>query len=112
MGNPSRQKGDREERAVVNLHRKWGLHANRTLESGKRSDGSDPVDIDLYIWGVDKAPAIGECKVRGSGFKQIYDWLGLNDFLTIRADNKERIYCIPERVWKQLLANVKRTEEK
>lgn len=102
-GRHSRNKGNNEERAIVNLHREWGIQAKRTLENGKRSDGSATWDIDIYHKGTDYTPLIGECKVRGSGFSQIYEWLGINDFLTIRADRKERLYVVPERVWQQLL---------
>lgn len=103
MPNRSKDKGSREERDVVNFHRSLGIHAQRTLEAGARSDGSNTWDVDIHYRGLDNAPLVGECKVRGSGFKQLYTWLGENDFLTVRADRKERLYVIPERVWEQLI---------
>jgi len=102
MPNRSKNKGSKEERCVVNLHKSWGFAAQRTLENGARNSGPT-WDIDLYWKGRDNAPLIGECKVRGSGYKVIYDQLGENDFLTIRADKKQRLYVVPERVWKKLM---------
>lgn len=101
--NKSKNKGDREERDVVNTHLEWGIFAKRTLEAGARSNSAVHWDIDLYHKGKDAAPLIGECKVRKDGFKKIYDWLHENDFLTIRADRKERLYVVPERIWKELI---------
>lgn len=100
MANKSRNKGDREERDVVNLLRSLGISCERTLESGKRPDGSNTWDITIFP--NPDSIMRGECKVRADGFKQIYDWLK-NDFLTIRADRKERLYVIPERFFIKLL---------
>lgn len=100
MPNKSKRKGDSEERAIVNLHLSWGLSIERTLESGKRSNSPVRWDLNLHSpIGLLR----GECKVRGSGYKVIYDQLGENDFLTIRADKKQRLYVVPERVWKKLM---------
>ena len=107
-GKRSRDKGSREELAIVNLHKDHGIFAERTLENGKRPNGDMAWDIDLYVYGVDEAPLIGECKVKGQGFKKIYDYLGDADFLTIRADRKPRIYCMTEEVWLRLMMELKR----
>lgn len=106
MSSKSKRKGDNEERAIINLHREKGYHCERTLQAGARSDGSETYDIDLYL-DKDAAPIIGECKIRARGFKQIYDWLGQNDFLTIRQDRGERLYVLPERFWLELLSKAK-----
>lgn len=103
MPSKSKSKGDREERDVVNIHRELGLTVMRTLEAGARSDGSDTWDIDLYWRGKENTPLIGECKLRAKGFKQIYEWLGENDFLTIRSDRNERLYVVPESLWLNLM---------
>lgn len=99
----AKTKGDNEERAVVNLHREYGVHAERTLEKGARSDGSATWDIDLYINGIDDAPLIGECKNQKQIGDYIWNWLGENDFLTIRKNRKERLYILPESVWLRLI---------
>lgn len=103
MPNRHREKGDREERDVVNRLRKKGFDCERTLESGKRSDGTEPHDISIYVRGREGTPLKGECKLRADGFKQVYKWLADNDFLTIRADRKERLVVMPERVWHDFL---------
>ena len=100
--NKSKDKGSREERAVVDLLRSMGYEAQRTLEAGARSDGTNTYDIDWFR-DKDGAACIGECKVRKDGFALIYRWLGENDFLTIRADRKERLYVLPERFFVELI---------
>ncbi len=109
MANRSKQKGDREERDVVNTFRTHGFECRRTLEAGARSDGSVTHDIDLlvtgYPFGIDGWLMRGECKVRANGFKTIYGWFeaaksdddkrGL-DFLTIRANNQKRLVVMEE----------------
>jgi hypothetical protein len=107
MVSRSKSKGDREERVVVELFRSMGIPAQRTLSSGARSDGSLTWDLDVYWKGEQNAPLIGECKVRGDGFKELYKWIGENDFLTVRADRKERLYVIPERLWIRFMEEMK-----
>ena len=106
----SKTKGDREERDVVNTHLRWGFQCERTLESGARSNSPVTWDINLhidkntgYLGAPERETLKGECKVRANGFKEIYRWIENVDFLTIRADRRERLYVIPERIWKELL---------
>lgn len=105
MANKSKQKGDREERSVVEFFRDNGIYAQRTLEAGARSDGSNTWDIDVYFDGIEGAARIGECKMRkeGSGFKQIYKWMGENDFLTIRMDRSPRLFVLSEEFFLDLI---------
>jgi len=103
MTNKSKAKGDNEERCVVNHFREKGFACDRTLEKGARSDGSQTWDIDLFNKGRENAPLIGECKIRKDDFKRLYEWKGENDFLTIRADRKERLYVISEDLFTQLV---------
>lgn len=102
------RKGGDEERSIVNLHREYGFVTERTLKSGARSDGSKTYDLDLFARGKEAPPLIGECKIRASGFKQIYDWLDDNDFLTIRVDRGERLYVVPERIWFELIVALRK----
>jgi len=96
-GNKSRNKGDREERDVVNLLRSLGFaNTERTLERGKRSDGSAAWDIDLPLCDKANTTLHGECKVRRSGFASIYSYIANNDFLTIRANNQKRLWVLSE----------------
>jgi hypothetical protein len=96
-GKKSRDKGNREERDVVNLLRNLGFtHAERTLERGARSDGSPAWDIDLPLSDENNTTLRGECKIRKSGFASIYGYLANNDFLTIRANNQKRLWVLSE----------------
>lgn len=106
-GKASRQKGDRHERAIVNFWRALGVKCNRVPLSGAsaRTSGAEyGGDIDLYAFGEEEAPIIGEAKCRGGGFKQLYAWLGTqNEFLIVKQDKAERLYVIPERVMRRFV---------
>jgi len=102
----AKRKGDGEERAVVNLHRELRYKCERTLEKGARSDGSQTWDIDLYARGDDLPPLIGECKCQEKIGDYIWDWMGDNDFLTLRKNRKPRLYVVPERVWEELISGL------
>lgn len=101
MPSKSKTKGDKEERRIVNALRAIGISCKRTLEAGARSDGSLTHDIDIHLDSKDPdtATMIGECKLRANGFIKIYKWLGINDFLTIRADRKPALYVVSEGVF-------------
>jgi hypothetical protein len=71
-------KGQREERAVP--------------LSGA-AGGSYTGDLTIAILNDDRKV---ECKVRANGFKSLYEWLGTNWCLTLRADRKERLYVMRE----------------
>jgi hypothetical protein len=94
MGVFSRNKGNREERAIVNLHKQHGFEAKRVPLSG----AADGFKGDLIVHGL-----VGEAKLRATGFRTIYSWLGDNDFLTIRNDKSERLYVIREDRWIAML---------
>lgn len=95
MASKSRQKGDREERAVVDTMTEAGCDARRMPLSGSVAGFEGDVEV--------TAPALGralrvECKVRGDGFREIYKWLLEDhvDVLTLRADRKPRLYVLRE----------------
>ena len=97
MGKFSRDKGAREERAIVNFHKERGVDAKRVPLSGAAAGFKH----DVMIGGL-----TAEAKLRKTGFKQIYDWLSGDDqpdILTIRVDGKERIYIMRESIWIKLL---------
>ena len=87
MGVFSRDKGNREERAIVNLHKQHGFEAKRVPLSG----AAEGFKGDIILHGL-----VGEAKLRATGFRTIYTWLADNDFLTIRNDKSERLYVIRE----------------
>lgn len=105
MVSKSKIKGDQEERKVVNRHKEeLSLECTRTLEKGARSDGTETWDIDIDTLIESIGSLKGECKLRGNkdAFGLIYRWLGANDFLTIRADRRDRLYVIREDLWFKL----------
>jgi|10_taG_2_1085330.scaffolds.fasta_scaffold01380_2 hypothetical protein len=100
MGKMQRDKGKRVELECVNLFKSWGLHSIRVPLSGATEYAKG--DIDLYLTGRD-APLVGEVKARKSGFKQVTDALGENDFLVVRLDKREPIFILPVSTMKELL---------
>lgn len=97
MSAYQRNKGANEERAVVNFWREQGLDRAECVRV-PLSGATEFAKADVRIAGL-----AGECKVRGDGFKNLYAWLGDNDFLTVRADRKPRLYVVPEHVMVKLL---------
>ena len=75
MGKASRDKGLRRERAIVDVHRKSGIHAERVPLSGALGYRGNDADVDLYVRGA--APVKAEVKARGdgAGFKTLLRWI-------------------------------------
>ena len=88
MGKAQRDKGYRTENNVRLKALAHGLNAYRVPLSGGASIKGDVVVKD----GVDEW--VLEIKCRASGFKQIYEWLGDNDALVIKADNKRELVVL------------------
>jgi Holliday junction resolvase len=89
MGKRERNKGSRVEREIANF-----LGGKRVPLSGATSYAKG--DIEAYNMRF-------EVKARKDGFKQIYQWLGDNDGLIIKADRKEAIVCLPISTFKELM---------
>ena len=104
MGKSQRDKGARREREVVNHWIARGIKAARVPLSGA-CGGDYAGDLDLYAFGKDEAPLIGEVKARatGGGFRTITKWLATNDFLVLHEDHSERLYVLPERIMQRLI---------
>lgn len=103
MTHPSKAKGNRGERDTVNYWKAQGFKAERIPLSGAVKGGEYEGDIDVYFRGPDDAPMVGECKVRKSGFKKVFDYLGANDFLVLKQDRGERVYIIPEHILTEMV---------
>ena len=82
MAKFSRDKGAREERGLVNQFQEAGIAAERIPLSGA-AGGSFGGDVTVPVLGQDWR---FESKIRASGFKQIYEWLGAHRGLFIRSD--------------------------
>ncbi len=105
MGKPSRDKGARTEREIVNLHREIGVRAERVPLSGA-AGGAFTGDVDIYVRGPEDAPLVCEIKARasGEGFSLIERWLSDHDALFLRRDRAEPLVVLPWRVWVELAA--------
>lgn len=90
MGKRSRDKGSRVERAIVNSLKASGITAERVPLSGG-AGGSFIGDIRIDFGMGEK---LLEVKARAVGFKQIYDWLGSNFGLVVKADRSEPLLVI------------------
>lgn len=90
MGKFSRDKGARFERALVKILQDRGICAERIPLSGMGADRRGSArfkgDVSVPVLGTDQR---FEAKSRATGFAQIYEWLGDNYGLFIKADRKE-----------------------
>jgi Holliday junction resolvase len=100
----SRDKGLRGERNLVNILRSFGLRAERVPLSGAAHYKGGGHDVDVYRVGRD-APLCGECKIRASGWKELYKFLDENDFLAVKADRKDYLIVMPMAVFRELMVN-------
>jgi len=85
-GKHSRNKGARIEREIVRLLQDKGFGAEKV----SRMYGPDE-DVSVPFLGVDRTI---EVKARANGFKTIYDWLGSNFALVIKADRQRPLLII------------------
>lgn len=90
VAKASRDKGCREERAIVNHWRSLGVEPESCVRV-PLSGSADGFECDVRLAGH-----LVECKVRGDGFKELYRWIAGADILTVRADRKERLYVVTE----------------
>lgn len=88
MGKAQRDKGWRTENNVRKKALEHGVAAYRVPLSGGAS-----IKGDVVVKGKGDDWVL-EVKCRASGFKQIYEWLGDNDALVIKADNKPELVVL------------------
>lgn len=92
MGKPSRDKGARFERELVNDLKGYGLECRRTALSGALAHEKGDV---LVTAGFDgKTLYRGECKRRAELPAWITGALGENDFAAFREDRGETIIVL------------------
>jgi hypothetical protein len=99
MGKASRDKGLRRERAIVDVHRKSGIHAERVPLSGALGYRGNDADVDLYVRGA--LPVKAEVKARrdGAGFKTLLAWLGSKDALVLIQDRTMPLVVVRFDIW-------------
>ena len=104
-GARHRRKGDRLEREIVDRHKELGIQAERYPSSGASQFRGSGHDVDLYLFGREEAPIVGEVKGRknGAGFTTLEKWLGEFDALFLRRNNADPLVVLPWRMWARLL---------
>lgn len=110
MGKPSRDKGARREREIVEAHRKIGVKAERVPLSGAMAFRNTwQSDVDVYARGADAPPFVTEVKARagGEGFVTLERWLGENDALFLVRDRAPPLVVLPWARWVEMLALAK-----
>ena len=95
-GRASRRKGARNELALVRFLQNAGFAAEKTSRTGYSGR-----DISVPLLGRDLKC---EAKVRGNGFRKLYDWIEGNDFLIVRSDRKEPLVVIRMRLATEIAA--------
>jgi hypothetical protein len=93
-GRRSRNKGTRNERALVRFLQEHGFAAERVPLSGS-CGGRFVGDLSLPLLGVDRCV---EVKCRANGFRELYAWLDGRDLLIVRADRREPLVVLPLRL--------------
>jgi len=107
MGKSQRDKGNRNERQLVNIFRAYGIDAKRVPLSGSAEGfkGDIIANIQGQAWRI-------ESKVRGNGngFKQLYGWLTGNDALVVKADRQQALVVMPLRKFCELVGEVEASD--
>ncbi len=105
MSRASRDKGRRIEREIVARHAALGVKAERVPLSGAARYQGNGADVDVYAFGQDAAPLVGEVKARGNGagFTTLERWLGDSDILFLRRDRADPLIVLPWSAWARLL---------
>jgi Holliday junction resolvase len=92
----SRRKGAAEERALVRYLQARGFAAEKSSRTGYAGH-----DLTVPVLGRDRRV---EVKVRGNGFRRLYEWLDGADLLIVRADRREPLVVLPMRLAAEIAA--------
>jgi hypothetical protein len=87
MGNKSRRKGMRIERAIADRLQLAGIAAVKVSRTGYRGP-----DLSVPLLGIDRTV---EVKARCNGFRELYGWLQNADILIVHADRHEPLVVLP-----------------
>ena len=110
MGKPSRDKGLRRERAIVDIHMKCGLRAERVPLSGAVRYRGNGADVDLYVRGAEPVKAEVKARGDGDGFRTLERWLGGNDALFLWRDRTSPFVVLPLHVWLEIVSRSARAD--
>jgi hypothetical protein len=103
MSKASRDKGLRRERAIVDVHRKCGIRAERVPLSGALRYRGNGADVDLYVRGAEPLEAEVKARSEGIGFRTLERWLGSNDALFLMRDRATPLVVVPLHVWMEIV---------
>jgi Holliday junction resolvase len=104
-GRSPRQKGNRAEQALVAFLQDHGFAAERVPLSGA-ARGRFAGDLFVPVLGIDRRI---EVKVRGNGFRRLYDWFGNHEFLIVKADRLEPLVVLRLRFASEIAALAEQT---
>ena len=110
MGKSSRDKGLRRERAIVEIHAKSGLRAERVPLSGAVHYRGNGADVDLYVRGAEPIKAEVKARGDGDGFRTLERWLGGNDALFLWRDRAAPFVVLPLHVWLEVAGRSARAD--
>jgi hypothetical protein len=110
MGKASRDKGLRRERAIVEIHTKSGLRAERVPLSGAVHYRGNGADVDLYVRGAEPIKAEVKARGDGDGFRTLQRWLGGNDALFLWRDRAAPFVVLPLHIWLEVAGRSARTD--
>jgi len=108
-GKPSRDKGLRVEREIVNSLKESGINAERVPLSGA-AGGSFSGDIRIEGDG-DEFLAEVKARKNGDGFKTLEGWLGENDFLFLKKNKTPPTVLMPWAVFIDLFQTYKKRSD-
>jgi hypothetical protein len=86
----SRDRGNRLGRALIHALENAGFAVER-VPLGGAAGGRFGGDLSVPILGVDRRV---EVKAHANGFRKLYQWLGDDDFLIVRADRSEPLVIL------------------
>lgn len=106
-GRAAKAKGSRVERELAKLLTGAGVPTRRVIGSGAHGGIDSRLEGDLQIGTYHDGHWLltGEVKARknGEGFKVLEGWLGENDLLLLKRNNKEPLAVMPWRTLVPLL---------
>jgi hypothetical protein len=102
MAKASRDKGLRRERAIVDIHMKCGMSAERVPLSGALRYRGNGADVDIYVRGAEPLKAEVKARGEGDGFKTLERWLGENDALFLWRDRAPPMVVLPLHIWLEI----------
>jgi hypothetical protein len=110
VGKPSRDKGLRRERAIVDIHVRSGIRAERVPLSGASRYRGNGADVDLYVRGAEPVRAEIKARRAGDGFRTLERWLGTNDALFLWRDRAAPLVVLPLHTWLELAGRSARAD--